>query len=511
VYKTIPVKSNFSNEERVFWEFQCQQANSLFNCAIYYAKQKHYQWLEDQGAYITYWRGDELRSGWKTYKCSTKYPEIDKALKMSPHYKGMAAQSAQQTLKTVGEAIASYNKLVGLYYQGKVDKPKFPRYRKKGGFASVTFPKQALTYKEGLFYPSVSKESKPELLTQITLDPPDFIDPDWVKEVTIRPYYGQLWIDWIIDDGKQPVGINPKLDYSQAVGIDHGGDNWLTCVSTLGKSFIIDGKKLKSLNQGYFRLVAKYKQGKPDFYWDANLDRVQRKRNNQMRDGINKAARFLINRCLADGIGNIVFGWNEGQNNCSNMGRKGNQNFVVIPTKRLIERLKQLCSEYGINLIIIEESYTSKASFLDDDFLPKHGAKPEGWKPSGKRVRRGLYRTGSGKLINADSNGAANILRKVTTQSFDLTKVARGALTLPHRYDLFKSLSRSYRTKGVREASPSAIAARENRCGVTSFENPPRFSRGRCQHLRLADGDKSQICLRCLKQLGMNTLVGGHW
>ncbi|NEO95291.1 MAG: IS200/IS605 family element transposase accessory protein TnpB [Moorea sp. SIO3G5] len=448
MYKTIPVKANLSDEEKVFWEFQCQQANSLFNCAIYYAKQKHHQWLEEQKAYTTYWRGDELRVGWKTYKCSTKYPEIDKALKMSPHYKGMAAQSAQQTLKTVGEALNSYNKLVGLYYQGKVNRPKFPRYRKSGGFAAVTFPKQALTYKEGWFYPSVSKESKPELLTQITLDPPDFIDPDWVKEVTVRPYYGQLWIDWVIDDRKQPVSDNPKLDYSHAIGIDHGGDNWLTCVSTLGKSFIIDGRKLKSINQGYCRQVAKHKSGKPEKYWDSHLDRIQLKRNNQMRDAINKAARFLVNRCLNDGVGNIVFGWNEGQKNRSNMGKKGNQQFVPIPTKRLIERLKQLCPEYGINFIVTEESYTSKASFLDGDSLPKYGEKPNGWISSGKRVRRGLYKTASGKLINADSNGAANILRKVATQSFDLTKVVRGALTLPHRYDLFTDLSKSYRNKG---------------------------------------------------------------
>jgi len=474
LYRTIPVKANFSDEEKVFWEFQCQQSNSLFNCAIYYAKQKHYQWLEDQEAYTTYWRGDELTYGWKTYKCATKYPELDIALKLSPNYKGMAAQSAQQTLKTVGEAIASYNKLVGLYYQGKVDRPKFPRYRKSGGFAAVTFPRQALTYKEGLFFPSVSKESKPELLTQITLDPPDFIDPDWVKEATVRPCYGQLWIDWVIDDGKQSVTNNPNLDYSQALGIDHGGDNWLTCVSTLGKSFIIDGKKLKAMNQGYCRLVAKYKSGKPKKYWDSNLDRIQLKRNNQMRDTINKAARFIVNRCLNDGIGNLVIGWNEGQKNRSNIGKRENQKFVAIPTKRLIERLKQLCSEYGINLIITEESYTSKASFLDGDSLPKHGAKPNGWKPSGKRVRRGLYRAASGKLINADTNGAANILRKVTTQSFDLTKVARGALTLPHRYDLFTSLSRSYRNKGgAVRVHPTAQQ--------TSFENPPCFSRGRCQ------------------------------
>ncbi|NEO68838.1 transposase [Moorena sp. SIO3H5] len=456
MYKTIPMKAIFSDEEIIFWKFQCEQSNSLTNSALYYVRQKHYKSLEEQEAYNTYWNGDEFRCGWRTRKCITKYPELDKALKMSPHYKAMCAQSAQQTLKTVGESLSSYNKLVDIYYLGEVDRPKLPRYRKSGGLAAVTFPRQALTYKDGLFYPSVSRESKPELLTQISLEPPSFIDPEWVREVTVRPCYGQLWIDWVIDDGKQPIEDNPTLDYSQAIGIDHGGDNWLTCVSTLGKSFIIDGRKLKSINQGYCRLVAKYKQGKSEFYWDSNLDspkatlreRIQRKRNNQMRDAINKAARFLINRCLNDGIGNLVIGWNEGQKKRSNMGKSGNQKFVAIPTGRLVERLKQLCPEYGINLIITEESYTSKASFLDDDFLPKHGAKPEGWKPSGKRVRRGLYKTLDGNLINADCNGAANIIRKVTTQSINLTKVARGILTVPHRYDLFTHLSRSYRIKG---------------------------------------------------------------
>ncbi len=94
------------------------------------------------------------------------------------------------------------------------------------------------------------------------------------------------------------------------------------------------------MNQGYSRLVAKYKQRKLANYWDANLDRVQLKRNNQMRDAINKAARFIVNQCLNDGIGNIVIGWNEGQKIGSNMGKRGNQNFVVIPTGRLIKRLK---------------------------------------------------------------------------------------------------------------------------------------------------------------------------
>lgn len=130
------------------------------------------------------------------------------------------------------------------------------------------------------------------------------------------------------------------------------------------------------------------------------------------------------------------------------MSKRNNQNFVVIPTGRLIERLKQLCPEYGIVLTVTEEANTSLASFLDSDSLPRHGEKPKNWKASGVRVKRGMYRTGKGFLINADCNGAANIARKVATQlGLNLAEVGREALTLPKRCDLFSNLTRSYRKR----------------------------------------------------------------
>lgn len=448
MFRTIPIKAKFSLEEQLFWVDQCQHANSLTNCSLYYTRRSHYERLENEEAYSSYWVGDEYRCGWKIYRSNTTYPELYKSLKDNYHYKAMAAQSAQQTLKQVGESITAYNGLVNLYYFGEGPRPHLPKYRKKGGLAAVTFPRQALTYKDGCCYPSISRETKPELLTDIALPIPDFIDIDWVRELRIRPCLGEFWIDWIIDDGKAPLKTNANLDYNQALGIDHGGTNWLTAVSTKGKSFIIDGRKLRSMNQGYNRLIAKYKQGKSEKYWDYNLDRVQRKRNNQMRDAVNKAARFIINYCLTNGIGNLVFGWNQGQKSGANIGKHGNQNFTPIPTGRLKDRLQQLCHEYGIRFTLTEESYTSKASFLDGDSLPKFGEKPESWRPSGKRVWRGMYKTANGWLVNADCNGAANIIRKVAIQlGLNLAEVGRGALTLPQRYDLFSSLNRSYRKR----------------------------------------------------------------
>ncbi|MFB2768732.1 RNA-guided endonuclease TnpB family protein, partial [Pelatocladus sp. BLCC-F211] len=134
MYKTIPVKARFTDEEKVFWIDQCQNANSLINSAIFVTRQSHYEMLKaSDNAFTTYWRGDELRHGWKTYRCNTTYPELEKILKDNPHYKAMAAQSAQQTLKSVGESIVGYNGLVKAYYRGEVDKPSLPGYRKSGG------------------------------------------------------------------------------------------------------------------------------------------------------------------------------------------------------------------------------------------------------------------------------------------------------------------------------------------------------------------------------------------
>ncbi|MBE9146399.1 IS200/IS605 family accessory protein TnpB-related protein, partial [Planktothrix mougeotii] len=151
-------------------------------------------------------------------------------------------------------------------------------------------------------------------------------------------------------------------------------------------------------------------------------------------DGINKAARLVINHCLENNIGRIVFGWNQGQKDGATLGKKGNQNFIQIPTARLKSRIQELCSRYGIEFIETEESYTSKTSFLDQDHLPEFGAKPDNWEPSGKRVKRGLYRTALNQYINADCNAAANIIRKVSaTLGLNLDGVSRGALTTPLR------------------------------------------------------------------------------
>jgi transposase len=122
------------------------------------------------------------------------------------------------------------------------------------------------------------------------------------------------------------------------------------------------------------------------------------------------------------------------------MGTENNQKWVQVPTARLKNRISQLCEKYGIRFAETEESYTSKASFVDGDYLPQYGERPADWKPSGKRVKRGLYRTALNWYINADCNGASNILRKVATiLGLNLSGVGRVSLTAPQRIFLWSA------------------------------------------------------------------------
>ncbi len=215
------------------------------------------------------------------------------------------------------------------------------------------------------------------------------------------------------------------------------------------------------MNRWYNKQVSVIKENKPQGFWNNKLAAITEKRNRQMRDGINKAARIVINHCLENDIGTVIFGWNKRQKDSINIGKKNNSEFVPIPTARLKDRIAQLCEEYGISFHEVNESYTSKSSFLDGDDLPIHGGggrcfasslsnhrvgeKPQDWKPSGRRTKRGLYRTANDWYINADSNAAANVIRRfkqVSTSSsslcnISLERVSRGILTCPHRIKLW--------------------------------------------------------------------------
>ena len=280
MYRTIPLRLKLDSEELAYWVEQCQHANSLFNQGVYLIRQEYYSQIELDKAYTTYWVGDELRQGARKRKSNISYADLCFVLKWSEHYRALYSQAAQQVLKTVAESVTSYNELLSKFFNGELKKvPRLLRYRKSGGLSAISFPRQALEYTEGCFVVPSSLSTKTQLLSEIKIPIPEFIDSDWVKEMTIRPCRGEFWVDWTIDDGKLPIDCNPSLDYSQAMGIDHGIKNWLSVVTTTGKSFIIDGQQIKAKLTKYAYLVAERKTGKHQKYWDTELDKLTAKRN----------------------------------------------------------------------------------------------------------------------------------------------------------------------------------------------------------------------------------------
>lgn len=130
------------------------------------------------------------------------------------------------------------------------------------------------------------------------------------------------------------------------------------------------------------------------------------------------ASADIIKMLVQHGIGTLVIGKNDGWKQDINIGKQNNQNFVSIPHARFIQQLEYKAALAGIAVVITEESYTSKASFLDGDEIPVHGKTDTKPKFSGRRVKRGLYKSKNGTLINADINGSANILRKAFPKAF---------------------------------------------------------------------------------------------
>lgn len=404
-----------NNDLKAILEFLCSESSKLTNCGIYYARQMYF----------------------KTGKIPSR-ADLHKVLgteNRNLHYKAFYSDTAQQILTTVAESFKSYIGLLKGIKEGTVtQRPRLPNYR-QGGLALVTYTWRSVKLKDGLLrFPLGTKVKAWFGLDAFYLPLPTNLDHKAIREYRILPRNGCFYLELIY----KTETIQADVDSSQALMIDHGMNNWLTCVSNIGTSFILDGLHLKSINQGYNKRVAFLMEGKANSYWSKRLERLTENRNRVMRDAINKAARKVINHCLVNNLGTVIFGWNVGMKNGMNLGTKTNQKFVQIPTGRLKDRIAQLCEQYGIRFVETEESYTSKASFVDLDLLPTFGEKPEGWQPSGQRVKRGLYRTLQGLLINADCNGAANIGRKVAaTLGLCLKEVSRGALLTPLKVPLW--------------------------------------------------------------------------
>jgi transposase, IS605 OrfB family, central region len=324
----------------------------------------------------------------------------------------------RQTLKVVDRTFQSFYGLIqaiksGMYQQ----KVRLPHYLPKDGYFVLIIPR--IKVKDGKFKVPMSHAFKKQF-GSLVLNFPERLNPETIKEVRIHPQYDARFfeIEYICLSEIEPV----ETIENSSMAIDLGLDNLATFVDTNGASFIVDGRKLKSINQWFHKENARLQSIKDKQKIQRLTERQARlyiNRGNQVRDYLNKAARLIVKHCISQKISCLIVGFNPGIKQEINIGSRNNQNFVQIPFHTLRNKLKSLCERYGLVYKEQEESYTSKSSYLDGDALPIYNTdKPITYQFSGQRIKRGLYRSKQGHLINADAQGAANIGRKSKQNGF---------------------------------------------------------------------------------------------
>ena len=412
MYLTIKQQvKHLSKEDYLTIKELCHTAKNLANEAIYNVRQYYFT----EGEFLKYEKNYTL-------------------LKNSPNYKALNSNMAQQILKEVDGSFKSFFGLLKLTKQGKYAfrDCKLPHYLPKDGYATLVIGFVRLNGNK-LILPFSNNFKKTHKAVEITI-PPVLLDKK-VKEIRIIPKAGARFFE--IQYTYESECIQRNLNKNNALALDLGINNLVTAVSNSGKTFIIDGRKLKSINQWFNKENARSQSIKDKQHFGKKTTNRQkaiaRDRNNKVNDYMSKVARKVIDYCVANDIGTLVVGYNETFQRSSKIGKQNNQNFVNISYGRLRSKLKYLCELNSIVFEKQEESYTSKASFWDRDDIPVYNAdNPKEYQFSGSRIHRGLYETAGGKTVNADVNGALNIMKKSNVVDMNIL-YGRGEVDTPVR------------------------------------------------------------------------------
>lgn len=328
--------------------------------------------------------------------------------KTLPEYKELNARVARSVIRILIGNWDSYFVSLNSWFKNQKmfkGKPRLPKYLdKKGRFTAI--------FTDGAFSTKKLKNGIVKL-SKLSLELPYQHKENDIIEVQVIPFKDKKYKINIVYYQKAE---ELKKDNKRYSSIDIGVNNLMTVTSNTGLNpFIVNGRPLKSLNQ-YFNkknafLKSELKQ-KQNNYSSNKLDKLSLKRDNKINDYLHKATRYLINYCLYNQINTIIIGYNKSCKQNIKLGVKTNQNFVQLPFYRMIEMIKYKSEIVGLNVIINEESYTSKCSFLDMESVEKHDVY------KGQRIKRGLYQSSKGLLINSDVNGSYNIMRKVVPNAF---------------------------------------------------------------------------------------------
>ena len=375
MYLTVKQQvKHLSKEEYLTIRELCHIAKNLANEAIFNVRQYYFT----EGEFLKYEKNYTL-------------------LKNSPNYKALNSNMAQQILKEVDGSFKSFFGLIKLAKKGRYafKDCKLPHYLPKNGYATLVIGFVRLNGNR-LILPFSNSFKKTHKTVEITI-PPVLLDKK-IKEIRIIPKANARFFE--IQYIYEAECIQRNLNKNNVLALDLGINNLITAVSNSGRSFIIDGRRLKSINQWFNKENARLQSIKDKQHFGKKTTNRQkaiaRDRNNKVNDYMNKAARKVIDYCIANDIGTLVVGYNETFQRSSNIGKQNNQNFVNIPYGQLRSKLEYLCELNNITFVKQEESYTSE------------------------------------KVFNADVNGALNIMQKSSVVDMNIL-YSRGEVDTPVR------------------------------------------------------------------------------
>jgi putative transposase len=349
----------------------------------------------------------ELRQHFFATDKTRSYNQLVKHLQQNVDYCALPRKVSQWVLRQVDHDWQAFWAAKKVYQQLPdkfTGRPCLPDYKHKtDGRNLLTYTRQALSQTKlqvGIIAPS-----------QLNIEVQTQVDPKTIQQVRIVPRKTHYVVEVVYTETVYLAAANPN----KVAGIDVGLNNLAAVTFNQPglRPLLVNGRPLKSINQHYNKTRAKLQaELAVGQFTSKRLERLTDQRNRQVNHYLHQASRYVIQQLVKQGIGTLVIGKNDGWKQGIDIGKRNNQQFVQIPHARFIEMLSYKAECERINVILTEESYTSKCSFLDNEPL----AKQEAYR--GKRIKRGLFQASDGRLLNADVNGSANIIRKVVPNAF---------------------------------------------------------------------------------------------
>ena len=393
---------------------ECSRSRNLYNKTLFIYRQAftgNHDKIEDFKSII---RHDKFISSFELVKQMAKLKDVDYYVMTKKNSGTQVVCQVDRTMKSWFASLKAYKKDPSKF-RGR---PRIPSYKKKDELNCLIY-----TYCDA----KLQKDGTINLRRDIKL--PIHTNLKNFQQIRLVPKVGFIQVEIIYN--KEIT--DSSLDKTRAIGIDLGLNNLMAITSNIGNvSNLVNGRPLKSINQYYNKrkayLTSLLEKGK--LKTSKQLRKLEMKRICKIKDYLHKTSRRIVELMEQNNIGTCFIGHNNGWKNEVEMGKKNNQNFVSIPYSLLINMLRYKIEEKGGVLIELNEAYTSKCSFLDNEQVCKHDTY------KGKRVKRGLFLSGNNKALNADINGSLNILKRGIGFSFKV----ENDIFRPTKIDIQKKL-----------------------------------------------------------------------